>query len=78
MACFKCALMISLVSGVMGFSHLHCIRECVFWCGGGVVEGMLSADWGMKEFMGFKLEKLSPTLSDFSRTRCPLLVVNLV
>ena len=52
LACFKCSLMMSCVSGAMGFSHLHCIREWVFECGGGVVEGMPSADWGMKEFMG--------------------------
>ena len=52
LAIFMCSLMMSCVSGAMGFSHLHCIREWVFECGGGVVEGMPSADWGMKEFMG--------------------------
>ena len=48
----RCALMASLDAEVTGSSHLHCIRVWVFWYGAGVVEGTLSAVWGMKEFMG--------------------------
>ena len=41
-----------LDADVTGSSHLHCIRVWVFWCGEGVVEGMFSAVWGMKELIG--------------------------
>ena len=52
LALSRCALMESLDVEFTGSSHLHCIRVWVFWCGIGVVEGMLSAVWGMKEFIG--------------------------
>ena len=52
LALSRCALIASLDAEVTRSSHLHCIRAWVFWCGVGVVEGMLSAVWGMKEFMG--------------------------
>ena len=42
----------SLDTDVTGSSHLHCIKEWVFWCGDGVVGGMLLAGWGMNELMG--------------------------
>ena len=52
LALSRCALMDSLDADVTGSSHLHYIKVWVFWCGEGVVEGMFSAVWGIKDSMG--------------------------
>ena len=52
LALSRCALIVSLDAVVTGSSHLHCMRAWVFWCGVGVVEGTLSAVWGIKDSMG--------------------------